>query len=128
VYIAERRAETATKLSPFQPTCDKARMERRKRKTEVNVEYGACVVCGTRDARLLMMVELAGGAAATLCGSHALLHSRLGEPSRNVTELRAALADRRSMTRRATGEGDELAERLTAAFTRDRRAAERRAG
>jgi hypothetical protein len=91
------------------------------------VEHGACAVCGTRDARLLVMVELRGGAAATLCGSHALLHSRMNEPCRSVTELRALLSERRSMDRRARGEGDELAERLTAAFTRERRANERRA-
>lgn len=87
----------------------------------------ACAVCGARDARLLVMVELPGGAAATLCGSHALMHSRLPKPCASVAELRAALADRRSSDRRACGEGDELAERLTAAFTRDRRGSERRA-
>jgi len=103
-------------------------MERRKRASKKeSVEHGACAVCGTRDARVLMMVELAGGAAATLCGSHALMHSRTTEPCRTVTELRAALAERRDTERRAQGEGDELAERLTAAFTRDRRASERRA-
>ncbi|MBX3224256.1 MAG: hypothetical protein KF795_27320 [Labilithrix sp.] len=51
----------------------------------------------------------------------------MSEPCRSATELRAALCDRRSNDRRAAGEGDELAERLTAAFTRDRRASERRA-
>lgn len=103
-------------------------MEKRKRAQKFeNVEHGACAVCGTRDARLLVMVELPGGAGATLCGSHALLHRRLGETARTVTELRAALGERRTTNRRS-GEGDELAERLIAAFTRDRRAAERRAG
>jgi hypothetical protein len=103
-------------------------MDRRKRtrKPEI-VEHGACVVCGSRDARLLVMVELQGGAGVTLCGSHALMHSRAGNGSRNVSELRAALGERRSTERRAVGEGDELAERLTAAFTSDRRASERRA-
>jgi hypothetical protein len=75
-----------------------------------------------------MMVELPGGAGATLCGSHALMHSRSAVPSRTIAELRAALSDRRDTERRAQGEGDELAERLTAAFTRDRRSSERRAG
>ena len=103
-------------------------MERRKRgPKKESIEHGACAVCGTRDARLLMMVELPGGAAATLCGSHALMHSRSNQPCRSVTELRAALADRRDTERRAQGEGDELAERLTAAFTNDRRSSERRA-
>jgi hypothetical protein len=76
---------------------------------------------------MLVMVELNGGAAATLCGSHALMHARAGEKSRNVTELRAALKDRRLSDRRGPGLGDELAERLTAAFARDRRGSERRA-
>jgi hypothetical protein len=92
------------------------------------IEHGACAVCATRDARLLVMVELPGGAAATLCGSHALMQSRFGGQCRTVTELRAALCDRRGTERRATGEGDELAEKLQAAFTRERRATERRAG
>jgi hypothetical protein len=74
------------------------------------------------------MLELRGGQAATLCGSHALMHSRDGEKSRTVAELREALGDRRQHVRRAEGEGDELAERLTAAFTRERRRTERRTG
>jgi hypothetical protein len=115
-------------------------MERRKRavKSESwspdgrpteSVEHGACAVCATRDARLLVMVELPGGAAATLCGSHALMQSRIGKTCRTITELRVALAQRRNNHRRATGEGDELAERLSAAFIRERRGStERRAG
>jgi hypothetical protein len=92
-----------------------------------SVEQGACVVCGVSDARLLVSVELDGGQSATLCGSHALVHSRSGAASRTVSELRHALGERRTHERRATGEGDELAERLTAAFTRERRGPERRA-
>ena len=84
-------------------------------------------MCGARDARLLVTVELRGGDAATLCGSHALMHSRRAQPCASVPELRAELGERRSSDRRAEGEGDELAERLTAAFTRDRRGSERRA-
>lgn len=113
-------------------------MERRKQASTSgklgnveNVEHGACAVCGTRDARLLVMVELRGGAGATLCGSHALLHSRMNEPCQSVSELRATLRDRRETDRRSRldpNSHDELAERLTAAFTRDRRASsERRA-
>src|SRR5262249_32743638 len=118
----------ATNLAVSSLSCDPREMERRKRAVNVEqTEHGACVVCGTRDARLLVTVELQGGAVATLCGSHALMHSRTGETARNVTELRAALAERRAHDRRAEGEGDELAERLTAAFTRERRSSERRA-
>lgn len=87
----------------------------------------ACAVCGARDARALVAVELPDGASATLCGSHALMHSRSSEPCRTEAELRVAFADRRSTDRRARGEGDELASRLAAAFTRDRRSADRRA-
>ncbi len=86
-----------------------------------------CAVCGAADARLLVDVELEGGVAATLCGSHALLHSRTDVACRSVTELREALGERREMDRRSRIEGDELAERLTAAFTRERRGSERRA-
>ena len=108
--------------------CDHRSMERRKRATRSEaVQHGACAVCGARDARLLVMVELRGGAAATLCGSHALMHSRASAKLETVAELRAALGDRRSSDRRAMGEGDELAEKLTAAFSRDRRSTERRA-
>ncbi len=94
---------------------------------EPELVHGACVVCGARDARMLVMVELEGGAAVTLCGSHALMHSRMGAKSRTVAELRDAVGERRSRDRRKMGEGDELGERLAAAFTRERRAADRRA-
>jgi len=87
--------------------------------------YGECTVCGAKDARALVMVELSGGDAAILCGSHALMHDRNWARARNVEELRAALKDRRLSDRRESG-GDELAERLTAAFSRDRRGGDRR--
>jgi len=104
-------------------------MERRKRAAKIDATLGeACAVCGARDARLLVTVELRGGAAATLCGSHALMHGRRQQPCGSIAELRAELGERRLADRRAQGEGDELAERLTAAFTRDRRGPERRAG
>jgi len=106
-------------------------MEKRKRPVaEVHIPTsGGCAVCGTRDARLLMMMELPSGTAVTLCGSHALMQSRLEEKPRTVSELRAALMDRRRDERRTKMQpGDELGERLTAAFSRERRHAERRAG
>jgi hypothetical protein len=110
-----------------------ARTERKGRRGALSTDpvlHGACAVCGERDARLLVMVELRGGTAATLCGSHALLHSRIGEASTNLSELRTALCDRRAADRRAKlGDGgDELAERLTRAFSKERRGSERRAG
>jgi hypothetical protein len=76
---------------------------------------------------MLVAVELKGGVAAILCGSHALLHARLDAPCRTTDELRMVLADRRDTDRRGRlGEGDELGERLVAAFTRDRRGTDRR--
>ena len=89
---------------------------------------GPCVVCGIDDARALVDVDLANDPAITLCGSHELMHRRSGWKARTVTELRAAFGNRRSNDRRGgPGEVDELAERLQAAFTRDRRSTSRRA-
>jgi len=90
-----------------------------------NTEH-TCVVCGACDQRMLTTVELAGGDATTLCGSHALLYRRAGTLARSIGELRATLEERRETTRRRE-DGDELGERLVAAFTKDRRGAERRA-
>ena len=107
-------------------------MERRKRSRVLPSTFagsvGCCAVCAARDARALVMMELEGGAAVTLCGTHAVMHGRLADRPRSVAELRSALEERRSTERRAQGDGDELAERLTAAFTRERRNTERRAG
>jgi hypothetical protein len=97
-----------------------------------------CCVCGLRDARALLDVELGGGpggrssgagARVVLCGSHDLAHRRLGAPATSAAELRALLADRRRDDRRdhGTEEVDELAASLASAFTRERRGAERRA-
>ena len=86
-------------------------------------------MCGIGDARLLTEVTLDDG-VATLCGSHALLHTRAQSAggATTVAELRAALTERRSYDRRAAGGGDELAERLSAAFTRERRGVESSVG
>lgn len=103
-------------------------MERSKRAPKKDGPLMAgCDVCGARDARLLVKVELANGGAATLCGSHALMLSRTGSTCSSAVELRSLLGERRFTERRAKGEGDELAEHLTAAFTRDRRGIDRRA-
>jgi hypothetical protein len=96
----------------------------RGRRSELPDE--ACCVCGVRDARALTVVALATGLRVTLCGSHELMHRRAGGKARSVAELRAALGERRTMRRRAESEGDELAERLAAAFMSDRRVTERR--
>lgn len=88
----------------------------------------ACAVCGMSDARALVGVDLPGGSKVTLCGSHELMHRRAGAAARSIAELRGAFSDRRETDRRGgRGEIDELAERLTAAFTSDRRGRDRRA-
>jgi hypothetical protein len=86
-------------------------------------------VCGTRDARALVMVDLKSGVRVSLCGTHDLMHRRAGAAARSVEELRTAFKDRRGTDRRAyQGEVDELAQSLDAAFMKDRRGSERRAG
>lgn len=90
--------------------------------------FGPCAICGLRDARALVMVDLTSGIRVTLCGSHELMHRRGGERARTVDELRAAFVEKRRNERRgARKHDDELAERLQAAFTRERRGTERRA-
>jgi hypothetical protein len=82
-----------------------------------------------RDARALVMVDLKSGVRATLCGTHDLMHRRAGGRARSVAELRSLFKDRRGTDRRAfKGEVDELAARLDAAFMKERRGSERRAG
>jgi hypothetical protein len=90
--------------------------------------HGPCGVCGLRDARALVMVDLPSGIRVTLCGTHELMHRRAGERGRTVAELRATFVEKRRSDRRgARRHDDELAERLQAAFTRERRLSERRA-
>ena len=85
----------------------------------------SCCVCGASDARALVEVELAGGARATLCGSHALIFRRLGGADRSEAELKASLRDRRGRRDRRQ-DGYELGAALTAAFSGGRRGPERR--
>jgi hypothetical protein len=87
----------------------------------------SCCVCGASDARALVGVVLMGGMPATLCGSHALMHRRSSPQARSASQLRELLGDRRDRRDRR-GEGDELAAALSAAFSNDRRVAERRLG
>ena len=87
----------------------------------------SCCVCGASDARALEEIVLIGGSRATLCGSHALMHRRSPTQARSAAQLRQLLGDRRDRSeRRSTG--DELAAALSAAFSGDRRVADRRLG
>lgn len=96
--------------------------------TSAAATRGSCAVCGMSDARGLVEVDLAGEPCVTLCGSHELMHRRSGWKAQTASELRAAFGDRRGTDRRGgRGDVDELAESLTAAFTRDRRTSSRRA-
>ncbi len=96
----------------------------RKRSASVK---GRCAVCGITDSRALVTVDLPGGTRAILCGTHELMHRRAGAMARTLHELQISLADRRESDRRGgPGEIDELAEQLTAAFTRERRGTDRR--
>jgi hypothetical protein len=85
----------------------------------------SCCVCGSTDARALVGVVLPGGVPATLCGSHALMHRRSSAQARSASQLRELLGDRRDRRERRSM-GDELAAALTAAFSNDRRVADRR--
>jgi hypothetical protein len=92
--------------------------------TQVN--RSSCCVCGNSDARALADVELEG-ARTVLCGSHALMYQRSSTTSRSESELRALLRERRDRRDRRQ-DGDELGAALTAAFSNDRRGADRRRG
>jgi hypothetical protein len=89
------------------------------------VSGSSCCVCGMTDARSLADVVLIGGARATLCGSHALMHRRSPVQARSSAQLREMLGERRERGDRRD-EGDELGAALTAAFSGDRRAGDRR--
>ena len=85
----------------------------------------SCCVCGARDARALEDIVLIGGSRVTLCGSHALMHRRSSTQARSTGQLRQLLGERRGRSQRRSS-GDELADALTAAFSGDRRVADRR--
>jgi hypothetical protein len=82
-------------------------------------------VCGANDARLLVDVDLAGGARAVLCGSHDLMRRRAGTLAGSEAELRNLLRDRRGRRDRRR-DGDELGAALNAAFNDAKRIADRR--
>jgi hypothetical protein len=85
----------------------------------------SCCVCGESDKRALVEVGLVGGGRALLCGSHAVMHGRAAPRATTPAELRELLRDRRGRRDRRN-DGDELGAALTAAFSGERRAADRR--
>jgi hypothetical protein len=85
----------------------------------------SCCVCGAGDARALEDIVLIGGSRVTLCGTHALMHRRSSTQARSTGQLRQLLGERRGRSQRRSS-GDELADALTAAFSNDRRVADRR--
>jgi hypothetical protein len=88
-------------------------------------ENARCCVCGWTDKRSLVGVVLTGGAHATLCGTHALMHRKSAATATSEPELRRVLRDRRGRRDRRC-DGDELGAALTAAFQSERRSGDRR--
>ena len=80
-----------------------------------------CVVCAERDERALSTLMLADGTRVVVCGSHDLIYRRSGQLAQTVAELRLITRDRRERAPRRDP-GDELGERLVAAFAPARRA------
>jgi hypothetical protein len=87
----------------------------------------ACVVCGERDERSLSTLMLGDGTRVAVCGSHDLVYRRSGELACSVEELRQITRDRRERSPRREV-GDELGEKLLAAFAPNRRTQDRRRG
>ncbi|WP_394826370.1 hypothetical protein [Pendulispora albinea] len=86
-----------------------------------------CAVCGERDARALTSLRLAGGEPVVVCGTHELMHRRVGRTARSIEELRALVSERRKSADRRAANPDELASALSQAFAPDRRESDRRA-
>ena len=90
-------------------------------------ESSRCAVCGLCDVRALATLRLTGGAQVTVCGTHELMHRRIGGTVRTLEELRAKMKERRKPDeRRESLPGDELGNELTAAFAGERRGAGQR--
>ncbi len=90
-------------------------------------ELPGCAVCGLCDVRALVTLRLAGGVQVTVCGTHELMHRRMGGVTRTLSELRAKMKERRRPAeRRESIPGDELGMALSAAFAGERRAQSRR--
>jgi hypothetical protein len=91
---------------------------------------GACVVCGSSDARALSTTTLADGSEVEVCGTHALSHERAGGAARTISDLVALTEERRLFVDRRSVADDDLAAALAEAFAprRTRGADRRRSG
>jgi hypothetical protein len=88
-------------------------------------KVSGCEVCGERDERSLSTLMLGDGSRVVVCGSHDLVYRRSGQLACSVEELRQITRDRRERSPRREV-GDELGEKLLAAFAPDRRGTDRR--
>ncbi len=97
------------------------------RSSSATPKLTCCVVCGERDERTLSTLMLGDETRVAVCGSHDLVYRRSGQLAGSVDELRQITRDRRERAPRREV-GDELGEKLLAAFAPDRRAHDRRRG
>jgi hypothetical protein len=58
-------------------------------------QTGACVVCGSTDARVLSFTRLLQGERVSVCGSHKTAHHRSEMIARDIDELRRLTGERR---------------------------------
>ena len=98
------------------------------RRLPTDVQKGSCAVCGSADGRGLLTVALSGGEHAAICGTHDLMHRRAPAPAKTIAELVSMFSNRRGFERRSGPSDDTLADALSQAFVRERRAGARRAG
>lgn len=72
------------------------RIQEQEQERRAATETGACVVCGTTDARVLAHTRLESGERIRVCGSHKTAHHRSGAIASSVDELRRLVGERRA--------------------------------
>ena len=88
-----------------------------------------CSLCNWSDERALSRVDLSDGTAVTVCGSHYVLHQRVGRTFHTLGEMRAEIGERRRTRERRTWMNrDDLAIQLANAFSAERRLGGERRG
>ena len=82
-----------------------------------------CSLCNWSDERALSQVSLSDDTPVTVCGSHYVVHQRVGRAFTTLGAMRQELGERRRYQERRSPSRyrDELAMQLTAAFTLDQR-------